>query len=105
MRSRAVRSALASSLKIASFALLLAVPAMTQGPPPPLPPPPVPPQNLITPQKAVLGKILFWEEQMSADNTVACGTCHVFNAAGGSDPRSSGAGSVHPGFDGLFGTA
>jgi cytochrome c peroxidase len=65
----------------------------------------VPPQNPITPQKAVLGKILFWEEQLSADNTVACGTCHVFNTAGGSDPRSAGPGSVHPGFDGSFNTA
>jgi cytochrome c peroxidase len=52
----------------------------------------------------VLGKILFWEEQLSSDNTVACGTCHVFNAAGGSDPRSAGPGAVHPGFDGVFGT-
>jgi cytochrome c peroxidase len=65
---------------------------------------PVPPQNLITPQKAVLGKILFWEEQLSSDNTVACGTCHILNSAGGSDPRSAGPGSVHPGPDGLFGT-
>jgi cytochrome c peroxidase len=107
MRSRKLRSAFASFLTLASFALLLAAQALAQGPPPPpppLPPPPVPPQNPITPQKAVLGKILFWEEQMSSDNTVACGTCHVLNAAGGSDPRSSGAGSVHPGFDGLFGT-
>ncbi|MGK0203923.1 MAG: hypothetical protein ACI9S9_003003, partial [Planctomycetota bacterium] len=44
------------------------------GPPQPLPPRPVPAQNPITPQKAMLGKLLFWEEQMSADNRVACGT-------------------------------
>jgi cytochrome c peroxidase len=64
----------------------------------------VPPENQITPQKAVLGKILFWEEQMSSDNTVACGTCHVWNSAGGSDPRSAGPGSIHPGLDGVVGT-
>ena len=52
----------------------------------PLPPQPVPAQNQITPQKAVLGKLLFWEEQMSTDNRVACGTCHTF-AAGGADTR------------------
>jgi cytochrome c peroxidase len=94
------RAALASLFVLATFAAAQGPPP----PPPPLPPPPVPPQNLITPQKAMLGKILFWEEQLSSDNTVACGTCHVLNAAGGSDPRSSGPGSVHPGPDGLFGT-
>jgi cytochrome c peroxidase len=107
MRSRNPRSAFALVLMLASFAAALVAPSFAQGPPPPpppLPPPPVPPQNPITPPKAVLGKILFWEEQMSSDNTVACGTCHVFNSAGGSDPRSSGPGSVHPGFDGVFNT-
>ena len=33
--------------------------------------PPEPVQNPTTPEKAVLGKILFWEEQLSSDNTVA----------------------------------
>lgn len=42
-----------------------------------LTPPPQPPENPSTPQKIVLGKILFWEEQLSSDNTVACGTCHI----------------------------
>jgi len=57
------------------------------GPTPqPLPPLPVPAQNQITPEKTVLGKLLFWEEQMSTDNRVACGTCHTF-AAGGGDTR------------------
>jgi cytochrome c peroxidase len=107
MRSRELRSTFSSLLTMASFAVLLTSAAFTQGPPPPpppLPPPPVPPQNQITPQKAVLGKILFWEEQVSSDNTVACGTCHVLNQAGGSDPRSLGGNSVNPGPDGLFGT-
>lgn len=33
-----------------------------------------------------LGKTLFWDEQVSADNTVACGTCHI-PASGGTDNR------------------
>ncbi len=62
-------------------------------------PPPESPENPVTEQKRVLGKILFWDEQLSSDDTVACGTCHI-PAAGGADPRLSG----HPGPDGLFGT-
>lgn len=64
-----------------------------------LPPVPVPPENPITEAKRVLGKILFWEEQLSSDNTVACGTCHL-PAFGGSDPRLG----LHPGPDQLAGT-
>lgn len=76
---------------------------MPGGPPPPLPAVPVPPQNPITPEKVLLGKFLFWEEQLSADDSVACGTCHV-PEAGGSDPRSFSPESVHPGLDGSFAT-
>jgi cytochrome c peroxidase len=65
-----------------------------------LPPVPVPIENPITEAKRVLGKILFWEEQLSSDNTVACGTCHI-PASGGADPRQSS----HPGPDLTFGTA
>ena len=35
---------------------------------------------------AQLGKALFWDEQVSSDNTMACGTCHIV-ADGGSDGR------------------
>jgi len=51
------------------------------GPPPPLPPPPVPTENPITAQKVVLGKILFFEEQLSSDDTTACATCHAPGAS------------------------
>ncbi|MBI1849271.1 MAG: hypothetical protein HYR85_02900 [Planctomycetes bacterium] len=51
-----------------------------------LPPPPFPPENPPNPAKSVLGKILFWDEQLSSDDTVACGTCHR-PLLGGSDPR------------------
>lgn len=67
-----------------------------------LPAPPVPPQNPITEPKRVLGKALFWDEQLSADSTVACGTCHI-PSAGGSDPRIDQE-NRHPGLDGVYGT-
>ncbi len=59
-----------------------------------LPPVPVPAENPITEPKRVLGKILFWDEQLSSDGTVACGTCHR-PGAGGGDPRAG----RHPGVD------
>lgn len=51
--------------------------------------------------QTTLGKFLFWEEQMSFDNTMACGTCHIHEAGGG-DPRSVL--GTFPGPDGIFGT-
>ena len=65
-----------------------------------LPSVPVPGENPITDEKRVLGKILFWDEQLSSDDTVACGSCHIIST-GGSDPRVA----VHPGPDMVFGTA
>src|SRR6185295_546096 len=59
-----------------------------------LPPVPVPAENPITEEKRVLGKILFWDEQLSADDSVACGTCHR-PAYGGADPRAG----RYPGVD------
>ncbi|MBK7973438.1 MAG: hypothetical protein IPK07_09220 [Deltaproteobacteria bacterium] len=89
--------------------LLLFVTAMgraaAQVPPPPPPPPqgvppvPVPAENPVTEAKRVLGKILYWDEQLSSDDTVACGTCHQPTFAG-SDPRPA----THPGNDGVLGT-
>ncbi len=73
--------------------LLFATSLSAQG----LPPQPVPPENPITPAKATLGKLLFWDEQMSSNNRVACGTCHTF-AAGGGDLRRV----VNPGNDGVL---
>jgi len=78
-------------------AMALALPAMAQGP---LPPPPIPPQNPQTAEKAVLGKMLFWDEQLSSDGTMACGTCHM-PGHGGSDPRAGGP-ALNPGPDGVF---
>ena len=91
---------------------------IAQGPPPPPPPPPpgggpppppaLPPvpftaQNPFTSEKAMLGKILFWETQLSTDSSIACGSCHSIES-GGSDSRSFDPLSLHPGPDGNFGT-
>ncbi|PCJ53159.1 MAG: hypothetical protein COA70_09505 [Planctomycetota bacterium] len=64
-----------------------------------LQPPPEPAANPSTPEKIVLGKILFWDEQLSSNDTVACGTCHI-PAFSFTDNREF----VHPGLDGIRGT-
>jgi len=94
------RIELAALLVVALLAVaLLPASAAGQG----LPSIRVPAGNPITPGKVSLGKVLFWDEQLSSTRTVACGTCHI-PSAGGSDPRSLGPGSTHPGADGVFGT-
>ncbi len=65
-----------------------------------LPPVPYPPENPHSEAKRILGKMLFWDEQVSSDNTMACGTCHAM-ARGGSDNRRD----RHPGGDTLFFTS
>ncbi|HKQ50161.1 MAG TPA: cytochrome c peroxidase [Phycisphaerae bacterium] len=94
---RVGRSVCASVLITLFFAIPLS--AQPQPPVPPLPPPPVPPQNPITEEKRILGKLLFWDEQLSSDNTVACGTCHR-PAVGGNDPRIA----RNPGLDLILNT-
>lgn len=64
-----------------------------------LPPVPFPPENQFTQAKADLGKILFWDEQLSSDSTMSCGSCHQ-PAVGGTDERRG----TNPGPDGIFGT-
>jgi len=68
----------------------------------PLMPPPQPPENPVTTAKVSLGKVLFWDEQLSSTGTTACGTCHR-PADGGSDLRSRSADPLHPGADAQFG--
>jgi len=60
--------------------------------------------NTYTFTKAAVGKILFWEEQLSSKNNMACGTCHQ-PGAGGSDRRASDVLSLGAGPDGTFGDA
>ena len=91
--------AAAGTVAIASLALGQGPPPPPNRPaPPPLPPVPVPPGNQFSAAKAVLGKILFMDEQLSADNTTACVTCHQVNR-GGVDPRHA----RNPGVDGILG--
>ena len=54
--------------------------------------------------KSVLGKILFWEEQIGGNNAQACGSCHRSSPGGGSDPRASEPESLGVGPDGITGT-
>ena len=70
-----------------------------------LPTAPVPVENPLTPQKALLGKFLFWEEQLASDDTMACASCHQ-PEHGGADGRLRRPNQpVNPGADGLVGTA
>ncbi|MBL8768557.1 MAG: hypothetical protein JNL94_14370 [Planctomycetes bacterium] len=89
---RAAATSIALAVLVSSFAGL----AVAQQ----IPPVPVPAGNPITPSKANLGKVLFFDEQLSSTRTVACATCHIASR-GGSDPRFG----FHPGADGVFGTA
>lgn len=90
---------------VTSLVLCLALPApalLAQWTPHDPPPPPV--KNESTPEKILLGKTLFWDEQLSSTKTVACGTCH---SQAGSDSRTLDAvanGALHAGFDGILGT-
>lgn len=76
-----------------------------QGPVPPLAPPPAPAENTITATKTYLGKVLFWDEQLSSTRTVSCGTCHHANT-GGVDMRSklTPATQMNAGPDNIFNT-
>jgi cytochrome c peroxidase len=47
-----------------------------------------PAQNPGSDDKAMLGKFLFWDEQMGSLDNMACGTCHR-SFSGGSDPRTN----------------
>ena len=60
-------------------------------------PVPSPPDNPPTPDKATLGKLLFFDPRLSSRNTIACATCHQ-PAKGLSDglPRSVGAAGEMP---------
>lgn len=94
-----------SALVLATLALSTTTAWARQGPPPPPPIPALgqpntPPANPITEPKRVLGKILFFDEQLSMDNTVSCATCHTMSRAG-ADPRRV---MSTTGTDGIAGT-
>ena len=64
-----------------------------------LPPVLHPPQNPFSEPKRLLGKVLFFDEQLSSDNTTSCASCHL-PGSGGGDPRRQ----RHPGADLVFNT-
>jgi cytochrome c peroxidase len=47
------------------------------------------PSNPYLDDRVQLGKALFWDEQVSTSNTMACATCHI-PETGGVDPRAAG---------------
>lgn len=55
--------------------LLVSV-ALAADPPLGLPPVPVPDDNPMTPEKIALGKQLYFDGRLSADNQVSCASCH-----------------------------
>lgn len=86
-------------LRIAVVAVLCALPH-AQG----LPVVSYPAGNPRTSAKVLLGKALFWDEQLSSTRSVACGTCHILSA-GSTDPRTfTDPRSMHPGPDAALGT-
>lgn len=44
--------------------------------PPGFPDPPIPDDNPLTPEKAELGRYLFYDARLSANGTQSCGSCH-----------------------------
>ena len=62
-----------------------------------------PSANMHTDSKALLGKILFWDEQMGQLDNMACGTCHRIQS-GGSDSRTNDPAAHLPGPNGVFET-
>jgi len=89
-------------LTSASLVAALAGSALSQADAPMPNPPEFPFENQFSEEKNLLGKILFFDEQMSSSSTVACATCHI-NEVGGTDPRAV-TDKLNPGPDGTFGT-
>jgi len=90
-----------ATLGLSTAAILLALAGLaTTSSAQALPPVPVPVENPWTAEKAILGKILFWDQQLSTDQTKACGSCHAV-AAGGAEAAPG----LHPGADAVFATA
>lgn len=46
---------------------------------------PIPPVPLVDPDKAALGKALFFDTRLSVDNSISCAHCHDLERKGGTD--------------------
>lgn len=53
---------------------------------------PSPPHNPATPEKAALGKRLFFDARLSIDGTMSCASCHDLKIHGGADGRRTAVG-------------
>ncbi|MFO0830208.1 MAG: cytochrome c peroxidase [Phycisphaerales bacterium] len=80
------RAILSSSTTMAALVLICTAGRAAAQAVPALQPPQAPVENPITEQKRALGKVLFWDEQLSSSNSVSCGTCHGMGD-GGTDGR------------------
>lgn len=67
---------LTATTLISSLAALLGVAFAASSLPPYFPPLPVPSDNPQTPAKIALGRQLFHDARLSADNTISCSSCH-----------------------------
>lgn len=55
--------------------------------------PPIPDDNPMTPEKIELGRMLYFDPRLSADDTVSCNTCHDVTGSGTDNlPTSKGIG-------------
>lgn len=70
------RSARAVWWTLPALLASVVVAAETSAPPLGLPPVPVPADNPMSPEKIALGKQLYFDGRLSADNKVSCASCH-----------------------------
>ncbi len=59
--------------------------SLTLEPPKGLPPIPWPEDNPYTPEKAELGRLLFFDKRLSSNGTISCASCHVPKRAYGDE--------------------
>jgi cytochrome c peroxidase len=88
-----------------AFLVPVAMTSAAAAPQGSLGPPSAPAENPMTEAKVRLGRALFWDEQLSTLDTMACATCHL-PEAGGADPRTLQdlEGSTYIGWDRTLGT-
>lgn len=97
LKTRAIRAA---AFEIAAGVLLVAMVAAPAGAgfrwniPDWIPPPAQPADNRITPAKVALGRHLFYDKRLSANQTMACATCHE-QARAFTDGKRTAAGITH----------
>ena len=77
MQSRSVAVLKGLALAAPAFLMLTAAPSDTVPVPVGLLPIVWPKDNPYTPEKAELGRVLFFDKRLSDDGTVACASCHV----------------------------